>query len=80
LPLVKERHLSDFYVQLIQKLLKYSLANNELLEESRQVIAYALLHPMFEQSQNDRQLLTEFSQQVKNVLEFFNRVNPKGFF
>lgn len=67
---MKERHLSDFYIQLVRKLLTYSLAHNELLEESRQVIAYALLHPIFEQSQNDRQLLADYSQQVCTLMCF----------
>ena len=51
-------------MQLIQKLLDHALKESVLLEESRQVIAYAMLHPMYENNPNDRATLNQYSQQV----------------
>ena len=51
-------------MQLIQKLLDHALKESVLLEESRQVIAYAMLHPMYDSNANDRAVLSNYSQQV----------------
>ena len=83
LPLVKDCRLSDSYMQLIQKLLDHALKESVLLEESRQVIAYAMLHPMYENNPNDRATLNQYSQQVIiliSIYKFFtcNDFNPQA--
>ena len=72
-------------MQLIQKLLDHALKESVLLEESRQVIAYAMLHPMYENNPNDRATLNQYSQQVVilisnyifTVKKFQHFTNPK---
>ena len=48
LPVAKDVRLVSLYMPLITKLLDEALRTDTLLEESRSILAYALLHPLFE--------------------------------
>ena len=48
LPVAKDGRLVSLYMPLITKLLDEALRTDTLLEESRSILAYALLHPLFE--------------------------------
>ena len=48
LPVAKDPRLVSLYMPLINKLLEEAERNDVLLEESRSILAYAMMHPIFE--------------------------------
>ena len=51
----------EHVTRLIVKLMTHSLATDSLLEEARSILAYALLHPIFDGSDEYKRDLIEFA-------------------
>jgi len=53
LPLVTDHSLSARYMDLLSKVLMFSIKEEKLLEDSRQLLSIAIIHPIFKNDQRD---------------------------
>ena len=67
LPLVKGNSLSQRYMDLVSKVLKFAIKEEKLLEESRQILSIAIIHPMFK---NEQRELEKFAALLQSKMIF----------
>jgi len=68
LPVVKNNSLVSHYMPLITKLLMHSINTDDLLEESRSILAYALLHPIFDGNPPYKEELIKYTNQIQQKM------------
>ena len=67
LPLVTDHSLSARYMDLLSKVLKFSIKEEKLLEDSRQLLSIAIIHPIFK---NDQRELEKYAALLQSKMIF----------